>query len=258
MTRYAWLAVAADEYFSDCGLLRLIIGYKKSCILIFIFYWIQEYSCCLRKQGTSRHTANEGPMRIHINVWFLFMYSPKWNCSASLFPKQNYNVLSPNSYTHIIQGFVCLFCCSQICGPILGIYKSLTDIHMNVEIGSEAAQFPEKEYINGFLGIHKWEFRCSAGCPVQTLSSRSLLFWGWAVSRGEKYSMWMGYFADAPERHSSKFAYSFVMCTPSRRPCLSRYLYMWSWPNSKIFLWVPENTLIAEIWMYEAKRSVFN
>ncbi len=36
-----------------------------------------------------------------INVWFAFMYSQKWNCAASLFPEQNYNVLSPNSYTHI-------------------------------------------------------------------------------------------------------------------------------------------------------------
>jgi hypothetical protein len=35
----------------------------------------------------------------------------------------------------------------------LGIYKSLTD--MNVEIGAEAAQFPEKECINGiFLAVH--------------------------------------------------------------------------------------------------------
>ncbi len=29
------------------------------------------------------------------------MYSQKWNCAASLFSKQNNNVLSPNSYTHI-------------------------------------------------------------------------------------------------------------------------------------------------------------
>jgi hypothetical protein len=35
------------------------------------------------------------------------------------------------------------FLLEEICGPILGIYKSLT------EIGTEAAQFPEKEYING-------------------------------------------------------------------------------------------------------------
>jgi hypothetical protein len=28
---------------------------------------------------------------------------------------------------------------------------------MNVEIGTDAAQFPEKEY------IHKWDFRCNAG-----------------------------------------------------------------------------------------------
>jgi hypothetical protein len=47
-------------------------------------------------------TANEGPVKIQYNCLVpIFMYSQKWNCAASLFPKHNYNVLSPNSYTHI-------------------------------------------------------------------------------------------------------------------------------------------------------------
>ncbi len=49
---------------------------------------------------------------------------------------------------YIFPGSVCLFCCREICGPSLGIYKSLT------EIGTEAEQIPEKEYIIGiFLAV---------------------------------------------------------------------------------------------------------
>jgi hypothetical protein len=46
----------------------------------------------------------KGLWESNINVWFPFMYSQKLNCAASLFPKQNSNVLSPNSYTHISVG----------------------------------------------------------------------------------------------------------------------------------------------------------
>jgi hypothetical protein len=35
----------------------------------------------------------------------------------------------------------------EICGQILGIYKSLTYTYMNVGIGTEAALFPEKKLI---------------------------------------------------------------------------------------------------------------
>ncbi len=43
----------------------------------------------------------KGRRESNINVWFPFVCSQKSNCAASLFPKQIYNVLYPNSYTHI-------------------------------------------------------------------------------------------------------------------------------------------------------------
>ncbi len=64
----------------------------------------------------------------NINVWLTFMYSQKWNCAALLFPKQNYNVLSPNIHIHVSV--------SDLYMPMISmqrtdfgniIYKSLTD-----------------------------------------------------------------------------------------------------------------------------------
>jgi hypothetical protein len=75
------------------------------------------------------HTANEGPVRIQYKCLVPIYVFPEIKL---LFPKQNYNVLSPNSYTHISMGDLYIFRISlpillqEICGPILGIYKSLT------------------------------------------------------------------------------------------------------------------------------------
>ncbi len=55
---------------------------------------------------------------------------------------------------YMFSGSVWLICCSQICGPILGIYKSLTDTWMWKLWLGEAAQFPEKEHINWDFAVY--------------------------------------------------------------------------------------------------------
>ncbi len=81
----------------------------------------------------SHHTLQrKGRWESNINVWFPFMYSQKWNCYL-----QNRIIMFclpvPSLiyvWEIIFPGSVCLFCCRKICGPILGIYKSLTDTWM--------------------------------------------------------------------------------------------------------------------------------
>ncbi len=80
--------------------------------------------CTLKRKG--RRKSN-------INVWFPFMFSQKWNCYF-----QNRIImfsLPVPSLTYLWEIFifpcaVCILCCREICGLILGIYKLLTDTWM--------------------------------------------------------------------------------------------------------------------------------
>jgi hypothetical protein len=90
-----------------------------------------------------------------------------------IFPEKEYRGLSPNFHIHAsvsdlyIPTISLPILLEEICRPILGLYKSLTDT-LNVEIGAEGALFLEKEY-------HKWDFLCSAGGGVGSWTIASLL-----------------------------------------------------------------------------------
>jgi hypothetical protein len=74
--------------------------------------------------------------------------------SKQIFPEKEYRGFSPNFHIHAsvsdlyIPTISLPILLEEICRLILGLYKSLT---RNVEIGAEAALFPEKEYINGIF-----------------------------------------------------------------------------------------------------------
>ncbi len=75
--------------------------------------------------NTPAYTANEGPLGIQHKCLVPIYVFPEMKL---LFPKRNYNVLSPSPTLiylweiYIFPGSVCLFCCRIFCGPILGIY----------------------------------------------------------------------------------------------------------------------------------------
>ncbi len=99
--------------------------------------------------------ANEGPVIIQYKCLVSHLCIPR---NETVQPPYFQNriimfcLLSPTviylGEIYIFPGSVCLFCCLQICGPFLGIYMYIAHRQMNVEIRTEAAQFPEKECMN--------------------------------------------------------------------------------------------------------------
>ncbi len=102
-------------------------------------------------------------------------------------------------------GSICLFGCSQICGPILGIYKSLTE-------GTEAGQLLFWEYINSIIGtVYTVEANANAesyhnyqngtvSYQLTTLEGENL--WG----EGERsFNLWKRAQTGVPNMKSTKY-----------------------------------------------------
>ncbi len=123
----------------------------KTPIFIFWEYLFQIFGI-LSLQCVSL-TANEGPMRIqYINVRFPVMYSQKWNCSFQNRIKMFCLPVPTLIYLwekYIFPGSVCIFCCRKMCGPILGICKSLTDTWM-WKLGLRTCNFQKRNTYTGF------------------------------------------------------------------------------------------------------------
>ncbi len=71
----------------------------------------------------------KGRWESNINVWLPFMYSLLLNWYFQ-YRTIMFSLPVPTFIylweIYIFPGSVCLFCCREICGPIMGIYKSLT------------------------------------------------------------------------------------------------------------------------------------
>ncbi len=80
-------------------------------------------------------TANEGRSESNINAWYRFMYFQKRKCTASLFPEQNYNILSPSFHMYLW---------------VIYIYSQIHECR-NWDWGCAVS----------FLEIHKSDIRCS-------------------------------------------------------------------------------------------------
>ncbi len=107
-------------------------------IWIFIFDTEEEQINSADGFSTVLHTlhCNEGPVRIQYIYGSHLCISRNETVQPTYFQNRIIMICLPIPTLiylweiYIFPGMVCLFCCSQIYRPILGIYKSLTDTGM--------------------------------------------------------------------------------------------------------------------------------
>ncbi len=105
--------VSTDGYFFKVETFLWVL----SVYALMVFKVFQQIFTTLQRKGGGES---------NINAWFPFMYSQKWNCYF-----QNRIIMFclpvPSLIylweIYIFSGSFCLFCCREICGPILGIYS---------------------------------------------------------------------------------------------------------------------------------------
>jgi hypothetical protein len=102
-----------------------------SCLCRVCIAVINSYMSCRRVFlcFSLLYSANEGPVIIQYKLLVLVYVFQKRNCVASLFPNQNYNVLSPSFHIHVSVSDLCILRIGLpiLLQPILGIYKLLID-----------------------------------------------------------------------------------------------------------------------------------
>jgi hypothetical protein len=168
----------------------------------------------------------KGGWESNVNVWFPFMYSQKWNCTASLFPKQDFNVLSLNSYTHISMrdlyiSRIHLYILLQpnMCDRSWGYIKR-SETH-ECGIGIEAAQFPEKENINCiFIAVR--------GLPLTSLS-------------------WWGIWSFPPGRWTPDGCHSIVAYR--KKNCLTSKSYFIKYIKFRLIYFTQEDKFLDAYWL---------
>jgi hypothetical protein len=127
---YAWLAI--KQWINEWLILRPPAGLIWASVITVYFKNLFKLPLklnCFYSFHSEPTLQMKAWWESNINDWFRFMHTQKWNCAASTFGKQNYNVLSPNLHIHvpylwaiyIFPGSVCLFGCNKMGRQILGI-----------------------------------------------------------------------------------------------------------------------------------------